>query len=258
MQSAIRRLHVMTAGTIPPRLAIYFHDLPEKDWDSFRSFVAFLRDGGYSFTDPTGICAEGDDKRVMLSFDDCFRSWWQAVPLFAELEVSATFYINTEPLRDRADEATTRAYFSRIGQNPDTVDSLSSTEIRDLATSGHAIGAHTHTHPNLGAVPDTAAREEITRSRMLLEEIVEAPVVHFSYPYGMRRNFNDGLRQFCLSDGFETVANAIPGLLHVGQNLSAIQRTGWHLDQTINHNIDNLRIDGRRFEKLTGRSAAPF
>jgi peptidoglycan/xylan/chitin deacetylase (PgdA/CDA1 family) len=220
--------------------------------------VGFVRNQGYSFTDPLGLCEAGEDRRVMLSFDDCFQSWWRSIKLLEELDVTATFYINTAPLRDRADDDTIRTYLSRVGRDPAEVTPLSSDEIRDLAAAGHAIGAHGHTHRDLGAIGDDEARDEITRSRQVLEEIVGGPVVHFSYPYGMRRNFNEGLRQYCMSDGFATVANAISGMLHARQQPSAIQRTGWHLDQSIDHNVENLRIDGRRFEKLTGRTAAPF
>lgn len=258
VQSAIRRLHVMRAGSIPNRLAIYFHALPERDWDNFRAGVAHLRDLGYTFTGPRGVCEPGEDRRVMVSFDDSFQSWWRALALFEELRLTVTFYINTEPTRDVADDATIRAYFLRIGKDPDASTSLSSEEIRDLAAAGHRVGAHAHTHRDLGAISESQAHEEITRSRQILEGIIGTPVVDFSYPYGMRRNFSESLRRYCLSDGFETVANAIPGLLHAGQEPSAIQRTGWHLSQPIGHNIDNLRIDGRRFEQLTGRSAAPF
>jgi peptidoglycan/xylan/chitin deacetylase (PgdA/CDA1 family) len=192
-----------------------------------------------------------------MSFDDCFRSWWQALPLFDELELRVTFYLNTEPLRDLSDATTIRNYLKRTEQD-ENLETLSSDELRQLAAAGHVIGAHGHTHRDLAALPAEAAREEILLSRNRLQEIIEAPVVHFSYPYGMRRNFTEELREFCLASGFITVANAIPGLLHGEQERSAIQRTGWSLGEPVLHNIENLRIDGRWFEKITGRTAAPF
>ena len=34
-----------------------------------------------------------------------------------------------------------------------------------------------------------------------------------------------------------------------------INRSPWDLGQTLSYNIENIRIDGRMFEQLTGRSA---
>jgi hypothetical protein len=100
--------------------------------------------------------------------------------------------------------------------------------------------------------------EEIATSKRLLEELLGAEVAHFSYPFGMRRNFNEALRAHCLDSGFRTVANAIPGLQFGGHQPNAIQRTNWQIDRSIAHNLDNLRIDGRAFERWTGRTATPF
>jgi peptidoglycan/xylan/chitin deacetylase (PgdA/CDA1 family) len=258
VQSAVRRLHVIAARDLPARVSIYLHDLPEAQWDAFRGFVGHFRSLGYTFVDPNGLCAPGDDRRIMVSFDDCFRNWVHALPLFADLDIAVTFYVNSEPIRDRADASTINAYFARIDKDPTTTPPLSTDEIRELAAAGHRIGAHGHTHHSLNALAPETARDDIRRSRDILEEIVGSPIVDFSYPYGMRRNFNEDLRAYCLSIGFTTVANAIPGMMHAGQRPEALQRAGWHLDEPIEHNIDNLRIDGRWFEKLTGRSAAPF
>jgi hypothetical protein len=39
------------------------------------------------------------------------------------------------------------------------------------------------------------------------------------------------------------------------QAADRIQRSLWRLDAPLDVNLDNLRVDGRLFERLTGRSA---
>jgi len=51
------------------------------------------------------------------------------------------------------------------------------------------IGAHTVTHPALAALPRSAQREEIRRSKADLEEILDRAVTSFAYPYGRRCDY---------------------------------------------------------------------
>src|SRR5207248_1019726 len=55
-------------------------------------------------------------------------------------------------------------------------------QIRELQRQGHLIGAHTLTHPNLAHVPADEMAREVAESKRRLEEVLEAPVRHFSYP----------------------------------------------------------------------------
>jgi hypothetical protein len=71
----------------------------------------------------------------------------------------------------------------------------------------------------------------------------------------MRRHFSESLRRSCLAQGFATVANGIPAMLHGIQLPERIQRSPWRLDRSFEHNLMDLRIDGRLFERVTGRSA---
>ena len=71
----------------------------------------------------------------------------------------------------------------------------------------------------------------------------------------MRRHFSTSLEAYCLAHGFETIAAAIPGLLYSRSDKPVIHRTRWHLHNSLAENLVDLSIDGRLFEKLTGKSA---
>ena len=85
--------------------------------------------------------------------------------------------------------------------------------------------------------------------------IIGEEVKHFSFPFGMRRYFNTDLREYCKLIGFDTVSNAIPGLLYKKHDNFDINRTMWNFEKTFNYNLDNIKINGVIFEKLTGKSA---
>jgi peptidoglycan/xylan/chitin deacetylase (PgdA/CDA1 family) len=244
-QSIIRRAHLeLLSGPLPSRLAIYLHEVEPEMRPKFREMVEYLRSLQYRFVGPD-VFLEAVDRAVFLSFDDNYRSWYKALPFLADLGVSATFYVNTCAFRDRASLAEIDAYFDRLHFE----------ELRAISLAGHVVGAHGHSHRILAALPAAQAREDIAVSKRLLEELLGQEVAHFSYPYGMRRHFNADLRAFCRSIGFRTVANAIPGMQFARPSADEIQRSIWRLNAPLDANLENLCVDGRWFERLTGRSA---
>lgn len=255
-QRLVRAAHVSLAGHLPDRLGIYFHELERDRWNAFREGIAYLRAEGYSFVGPAELCEPDGGAKAFVSFDDNYRSWLELLELLAELDLRVAFYVNTAPMRDRATPDEIGRYAERIGLDPGALETLTTGETRALRQAGHVIGAHTHSHFRLSELPETEARAEIRTSKEILEDVLGEPVTHFSYPFGMRRFFNESLRSYCLEIGFETVADATPGLQHAGQRYRAIQRTPWNPSEDLQYNIENLRVDGRFYERLTRRAAA--
>lgn len=258
VQSLIRSVHVPFARQLPDRLGIYFHNLPRVDWPGFALMVSTLSEAGYSFGTPSELIEGQPGKVAFVSFDDNHRDWFEALPLFEDLGLSVTFFVNTAPIRDRATAEEIRSYYARIAVDPETATPLSSEEIGTIAEAGHTIGAHSHSHYVLADLADEEAKREIDVCRSLLNEMTGKPILHFSFPFGLRRHFNGSLRRYCLQSGFLSVSNAIPGMQFAGHRPSAIQRSPWDLRYPVGRNLQNLRIDGRVFERLTGRTAVAF
>lgn len=61
---------------------------------------------------------------------------------------------------------------------------LSSDQLREMHRQGMEIGSHTISHPDLTTLTEEELEHEIGQSKQQLEEIVNAPVVSFAYPYG--------------------------------------------------------------------------
>lgn len=62
---------------------------------------------------------------------------------------------------------------------------MSPAQARELRDRGIAIGAHTRSHPVLPEQSDEEVREQIGGSRRDLEEVLDAEVPTFAYPFGL-------------------------------------------------------------------------
>jgi peptidoglycan/xylan/chitin deacetylase (PgdA/CDA1 family) len=251
VQHAVRAAHVfLLRRRLPEKLGIYCHSAAGNE-HRLVELLEFLGEQGYSFAAP-GAFLSTPGKTAFLSFDDNYGSWPRLLPIFDRYGIHVTFYVNSWPFRDRVDEGDVKRYLAILRSEEETT--LSTDELRELAAAGHVIGAHTRTHPVLTALVPDAAREEIRVSKSELESILQRPVEHFAYPFGMRRHFSELLRNYCRSLGFATIANAIPCLQYARSQPDSLNRSGWLLNQPFAFNLDNLRVDGRLFHLLTGRS----
>jgi peptidoglycan/xylan/chitin deacetylase (PgdA/CDA1 family) len=109
-------------------------------------------------------------RAVVITFDDGFAD---------------TAEIAAPALRERGLSATLFAVTGVLGQTgPFAVPMLSWSELADLRAAGFEIGAHSHTHPHLDTLGSTALRDEVRRSRAVLEDGLGAEVATFAYPHG--------------------------------------------------------------------------
>jgi peptidoglycan/xylan/chitin deacetylase (PgdA/CDA1 family) len=235
---------------LPDKLALYTHSLRGRS-STVEQVMLRFSDLGYEFVGPNEFTSRSD-RVIMLTFDDNFQSWYDHLSMFDRLGAKVTFYVNTAPFRDRANGAEISSFFSCISAKPEPT--LSVEELRCIAEAGHTIGAHTHTHPNLAAIPLEQAKDEIRTSKSILEDILLEPVTHFSYPFGMRRHFSRRLMRYCFDIGFKTVATGLPAMQHVKSRRGVIHRSAVLLDSPFERIVEALEVDGRIFERITGRN----
>jgi peptidoglycan/xylan/chitin deacetylase (PgdA/CDA1 family) len=252
VQQAVRAAHVvLLRRRLPEKVSLYCHAAGSHE-QRLAELLGFFCDQGYSFAAPSAFLST-PGKAAFLSFDDNYASWLRLLPIFDRFGIHATFYVNSWPFRDRVGKDDVKRYLAIVRSEEETT--LSAAELKEIAAAGHVIGAHTRTHPVLTALTPDAAREEIHAGKTELESILQRPVEHFSYPFGMRRHFSEPLRSYCRSIGFVTIANGIPGLQYARSQPNRLHRSQWMLDQPLAFNLDTLRVDGRLFHLLTGRSA---
>ena len=241
---------------LPERIAIYFHALERPDQEKFRACVRYFTGHGYRIVSLAEyIDTRACGRMLFISFDDNYRNWHEAIGLLHDLDIKATFYVNSLPFMDCSSEAARQQYFDRIAYSANPI-SMTRVELKELADAGHDIGCHSHSHFDLARLDRKYWDAEIQGSRRQLEDVIGRPVVHFAYPYGMRRYFTEALRDYCRSIGMQTIASGVPGYQHSPRiDPFNLHRTRWNFFRSLEHNIEDIRIDGRLFEQLTGWSA---
>jgi peptidoglycan-N-acetylglucosamine deacetylase len=102
---------------------------------------------------------------LALTFDDGPNPAWtpQLIDILARHRVKATFFL--------------------VGKYAEAEPYLT----RHIAESGHVIGNHSWSHPNLAFTSPGRVRDELLRTKHLLEEITGTAVRFFRPPYGARR-----------------------------------------------------------------------
>jgi peptidoglycan/xylan/chitin deacetylase (PgdA/CDA1 family) len=101
-------------------------------------------------------------------------------------------------------------------------------QIRELATAGWTIGAHTVTHSNVALVEPVRAEREIAESRDALASAIGAPVRHFCYPNsgGQHAYFGPAVTAVLERLSFRSATTSRPGAVKAGTNPFLLPRLG--------------------------------
>jgi peptidoglycan/xylan/chitin deacetylase (PgdA/CDA1 family) len=127
--------------------------------------------------------ASGRGRLFHVTFDDAFRTVWNAVPALERLGVRATIFACTafahdgRPLDVPELEDQARAHAAELA-------TLSWDALAELAARGLEVGSHTTTHPHLTALSDLELRTELRASREQVEDVLEVPCRFIAFPYG--------------------------------------------------------------------------
>jgi peptidoglycan/xylan/chitin deacetylase (PgdA/CDA1 family) len=146
----------------------------------FRAQIELLLEAGFTFVTVAKIArlAAGGEPPAgyaAISFDDGLRNnYTTALPILNSYGIAATVYVTIGFIDGVS---------PWIGAKNDN-RMLSETEIRELASAGWELGAHTMSHPDLSMLDYDACRHEIEESKTALEAIGGAPVETFAYPFG--------------------------------------------------------------------------
>jgi peptidoglycan/xylan/chitin deacetylase (PgdA/CDA1 family) len=99
---------------------------------------------------------------------------------------------------------------------------MNTEELLLLAGSGRVeIGAHTVNHVRLGALPLDEQRDEIEDSKRRLEDLLDRPVISFSYPHGTPGSFTADTEALVREAGF---AGAVTTALGAGLPWGSVSR----------------------------------
>lgn len=151
-----------------------------------------------------------DDCYICFSFDDGMLNNQRIADYFAQVGISAMFFINPKVVEEANNEAFT-ANHSKTRLNKQPLDFMGWKEIEVVQKLGHEIGNHTLSHVDLGENSMTdRLTDEISMAKEMLEKRC-GTIEHFAWPYGLRKNITLEAFNTIINTGHTSVASAIRG-----------------------------------------------
>ncbi len=188
--------------------------------ESFARQMRFLKVHNYnviSLDEAAELFKEGSPiphNTVVVTLDDGYENnYTNAFDVLKEYHIPATVFIVTE----------------WVGKE----DFLSWDQLREMAEAGVSIGSHTSSHPHLPSIALSEAKEEIFKSRRIIEEELGRKVTFLCYPFG---SFNGKIRELVKDAGYRGACAIHPGRDYSDKDIYALKR------MKISRTADNLFV----------------
>ncbi len=98
---------------------------------------------------------------------------------------------------------------------------LTTTEVEQLTTLGHEIGAHSMTHADFTKLDPDAVYQEMWQSKINLQNLLGQDVISFAYPYGY---YNDTVKTIAQQASYKFAVATDTGGLTIEDDHYAIFR----------------------------------
>jgi len=238
--NAVGARHVAVRSSSSPRLSVLaYHAIDELDEDpilarysvhpvQFAEQLDHLSERGWNFVDLDQVLAAFAGERclpsrpVLLTFDDAYADLHHTVhPILSERRIPAVTFAVAGQVGG------TNIWDSENGAA--SLDLLDIDGLREIASQGIEVGAHTVNHPALTRVPSGRLEEEIHVAADLLEEAGLPRPRAFSYPYG---RWNPQVVDAVRDAGYEVAFTVDHGVVCDGADRHALPRIAVHADDT--------------------------
>lgn len=235
-----------------PIMSLFYHRIADEhpnDWtlsnDMFRKQVNWLNERFdiVSLEEAQHRIAAEQNERptVCITFDDGYADNCDiALPWLVENDITFTYFITTNNVLTGEPFAHDEANGCPL--SPNTVDQL-----RQLASAGVEIGAHSRSHLDLGSITsEEQLFDEIVGSKRDLEQMIDRPVRYFAFPFGMPENLSTEAFRIAFEAGFWGVCSAYGGYNLPGDDSFHIQRI--HGDPEWSRFRNWLTVDPRKLK----------
>jgi len=160
-----------------------------------------------------------DRPTLSITFDDGYADNCAfALPMLIQRKIPVTYFVTTyhttrgEPFPHDVEKGVPLA--------PNSIESLAA-----LSRAGVEIGAHTRTHADLGAMPNSPQLiDEVLGATRDLESLIDQKIRYFAFPFGLHANLNPAVFRLLKDFGFKGVCSAYGGLNYVGDDAFHLHR----------------------------------
>jgi peptidoglycan/xylan/chitin deacetylase (PgdA/CDA1 family) len=97
-------------------------------------------------------------------------------------------------------------------------------EVKKMSEAGMEIGSHGLSHRSLAMLPYYEAKEEIKKSKEIIEYNIEKPCYHFSFPYGGNQDYNQPLIDCVKEAGYRTCLLNVHGYNYIENDSFCFKR----------------------------------
>ena len=145
------------------------------DMRAFREQLEILASAGGVTSLDQALADGGERGGIVLSFDDGFRDFFDHVlPPLVDRRIPALLYLATGFVANGVTSAVPRD------------EALTWEQLREAISTGLiSVGSHTHNHVDLSKASADEARDEMVRSKELIEDRLGVPCRHFAYPWAV-------------------------------------------------------------------------
>jgi peptidoglycan/xylan/chitin deacetylase (PgdA/CDA1 family) len=175
---------------------------------------------------------------VAITFDDGYAENCEfGLPYLIERRIPVTYFVSLDQTKNQ----TPFQHDVDRGQPlpTNTIESL-----RALDMAGIEIGAHTRTHPDLGAVTsEQELLDETLVATLELEQLIGRKIRYFAFPYGQTENLPPNVFSILKNAGLLGVCSAYGGWNEIGDDSFHIQRL--HGDPSLTRMKNWLTYDPR-------------
>ncbi len=164
--------HSISPSRLPDPHALRVH--PAR-LDRHLRLLARLRLRGVSLSELVRARERGESRGLVgLTFDDGYTDFLEhAVPVLERHGMTGTVYVVAGRMGGQNEWDTGPRF-----------DIMTADQVRAVAAAGQEVGSHTMTHARLAGADPAVLAAEVGESRRVLEDVLQAEVAGFCYPYG--------------------------------------------------------------------------
>jgi peptidoglycan/xylan/chitin deacetylase (PgdA/CDA1 family) len=151
---------------------------------------------------------------IVVTLDDGYQcAYTNALPVLERYKVPAIVFL----VAGKVGETNNWAHLRKVPARK----LLDWRELRELPGRGMSLGSHTVSHPRLPELPSNSLSQELSNSRMILEDRLGISITHFAYPYGQ---MNEAVRDAAEQSGYRTACSTRPGFNNPDIDRFALRR----------------------------------